>query len=161
MHNGIRESQRGFWVNMNLKELYQEVIIDHNRNPRNQHEMEDASSYANGYNPLCGDKITLFLKLDDDVITDVSFIGEGCAISTASASLMTECLKGKTIEQAHELFEDFHNMVTSEKPKTVSLDKLAVLAGLREFPSRVKCATLAWHTFEAALKNNKETVKTE
>jgi nitrogen fixation protein NifU and related proteins len=146
---------------MDLDELYQEVIIDHNRNPRNNHGMDDASSYANGFNPLCGDKLTLFLKVEDDVILDASFIGCGCAISTASASLMTEYLKGKTVNQAHEIFNHFHDMVTCDKPQSVSLDKLAVLAGVREFPSRVKCATLAWHTLEAALKNNIETVKTE
>jgi len=147
---------------MNLRELYQEVIIDHNNNPRNCHEMVDATSKAEGFNALCGDKLTLFLKVKEDVIADASFIGCGCAISTASASLMTEYLIGKTTSQAHEIFSRFHAMVTSDdESDLVSLDKLAVLAGVKQFPSRVKCATLAWHTLEAALENDKKTVSTE
>lgn len=147
---------------MDLRELYQEIIIDHNRNPRNHHKMDDATSQANGFNPLCGDKLTVYLHLDGDVITDISFLGCGCAISQASASLMTDVLRGKTVEQAHELFKRFHHMLTVEDdPSPETLDKLAVMAGVRTFPARVKCATLAWHTLESALKNEKSTVSTE
>ncbi|KTD23625.1 nitrogen fixation protein NifU [Legionella lansingensis] len=146
---------------MELRELYQEIIIDHNRNPRNHHVMSDATAQAQGFNPLCGDKLTLFLKLDGDVVKDVSFVGSGCAISQASASLMTETLIGKTINEAHELFERFHTMVTSGEEQVVSLDKLAVLAGVKAYPARVKCATLAWHTLEAALNKSRAVVSTE
>lgn len=147
---------------MDLKELYQEVIIDHNNNPRNCHDMAEATSKAEGFNPLCGDKLTLYLNVDNDVIVDASFISCGCAISTASASLMTEFLIGKTVEQAHTIFARFHSMVTGESSvEEVALDKLAVLAGVKQFPSRVKCATLAWHTLEAALAQDKQTVTTE
>lgn len=148
-------------MTMELRELYQEIIIDHNRNPRNHHAMEDATTHAQGFNPLCGDKLTVYLKLDNDVVADVSFIGSGCAISQASASLMTEALVGKTKAEAHELFERFHTMLTSDDEQTVSLDKLAVLAGVKAYPARVKCATLAWHTLEAALNKSKDPVSTE
>lgn len=147
---------------MDLRDLYQEIIIDHNRNPRNHRVMEDAACQAKGYNPLCGDKLTVYLNVNEDVISDISFKGCGCAISQASASLMTEALHGKTVEQAHELFEHFHAMLTKEgetPPK--SLNKLSVLAGVREFPARVKCATLAWHTLESALNQGESTVSTE
>jgi len=146
-----------------LRDLYQEVIFDHNRNPRNFRVMENANRHVNGFNPLCGDKLTLFLKIDDHVISDASFQGSGCAISTASVSLMTEIIKGKTEVEADELFKQFHEMTTG-KTEEVNLEvigKLAVLAGVREYPARVKCATLAWHTLDAALKNQQEAVSTE
>ena len=148
-------------MSMELRELYQEIIIDHNRNPRNHYSMADASVEANGFNPLCGDKLTIYLKLENDKIKEMSFLGCGCAISQASASLMTEALQDKTVEEAHQLFERFHAMVTSDKDELLSLDKLAVLAGVRAYPARVKCATLAWHTMEAALKKDVATVSTE
>ncbi|KTC81669.1 Fe-S cluster assembly sulfur transfer protein SufU [Legionella brunensis] len=148
-------------MTMELRELYQEIIIDHNRNPRNHYVMEEASTQAQGFNPLCGDKLTVYLKLKGNVVIDVSFVGSGCAISQASASLMTEALIGKTMAEAHELFERFHTMITSNEEQVVSLDKLAVLAGVKAYPARVKCATLAWHTLEAALNKSKGTVSTE
>jgi nitrogen fixation protein NifU and related proteins len=147
---------------MDLRELYQEIIIDHNRNPRNHRVIENASCEAHGFNPLCGDKLTVYLQLKQGVINDISFIGCGCAISQASASLMTDVLQGKTVNEAHELFERFHSMVTEDKEQpSLALDKLTVLAGVRTFPARVKCATLAWHTLEAALKKDNATVTTE
>lgn len=149
-------------MSMELRELYQEIIIDHNRNPRNHHAMPDATTQANGFNPLCGDKLTVYLKLEDEVVVDISFIGCGCAISQASASLMTEALVGKTVDEAHQLFERFHGMLTKDDgDQLLSLDKLAVLAGVRAYPARVKCATLAWHTLEAALAKSVATVSTE
>ncbi len=146
-----------------IRDLYQEVVFDHNRNPRNFRVMEDATRTIDGYNPLCGDKITLYVKVNGDVIEDVSFQGSGCAISTASASLMTEIVRGHTEEQAHELFELFHRITTGQDQRTdfEELGKLAVLAGVRAYPARVKCATLAWHSLEAALKNEDEPVSTE
>ena len=145
-----------------LRELYQEIIIDHNRNPRNHHAMEDASTQANGFNPLCGDKLTVYAKLDNGLIVDLSFVGCGCAISQASASLMTDALKGKTIDEAHELFHRFHHMLTVDDDLQLgAMDKLTVLAGVKAFPARVKCATLAWHTLEAALNKDTQIVKTE
>lgn len=146
-----------------LRDLYQEVIFDHNRNPRNFRVMENADRKVEGFNPLCGDRLTLFLKLNGDVIEDASFQGSGCAISTASVSLMTEIIKGKTEAEAEQLFETFHKMTTG-KEEDVQLEavgKLAVLAGVRDYPARVKCATLAWHTLDAALKNEAEPVSTE
>lgn len=148
-------------MNMELRELYQEVIIDHNRNPRNHHAMDDASAQANGFNPLCGDKLTVYIKMDGDRIEDLSFKGCGCAISQASASLMTEALKGKNKEEAEALYHQFHDMLTKDEAPTIPVARLAVLAGVKEFPARVKCATLAWHTFDAALHQKKDTVKTE
>lgn len=145
-----------------LRDLYQEVIFDHNRQPRNFHPMPGASHHADGFNPLCGDQITVYLKLNSQgVIDDVSFQGRGCAISTASASIMTETLKGKTRAEAEVLFQGFHRMVTGEGKPDDAPGKLAVLAGVREYPSRVKCATLAWHTLQAALKNESQAVSTE
>ncbi|MDZ4098564.1 MAG: SUF system NifU family Fe-S cluster assembly protein [Methylophilaceae bacterium] len=146
-----------------LRDLYQEVIFDHNRNPRNFRVMENADRQVEGFNPLCGDRLTLFLKMDGDVITDASFRGSGCAISTASVSLMTEIVKGKTEVEAEELFTKFHEMTTGKEEhiNLEALGKLAVLAGVREYPARVKCATLAWHTLEAALKNEASAVSTE
>jgi nitrogen fixation NifU-like protein len=135
-----------------LTDLYQEVILDHNRRPRNFREMSEASRRQEGYNPLCGDRLTLYVKLDGDRISDVSFQGTGCAISKASASLMTEAIKGRTVDEAHSLFERFHDMVTSPPEiETPDLGKLSVFAGVREFPTRIKCASLAWHTLKAAV----------
>ena len=144
-----------------LTDLYQEVIIDHSKRPRNFRRIENGSAQAEGYNPLCGDKIVVQLKLDNDVIRDVAFQGAGCAISTASASLMTESLKGKTRAEAGRLFERFHELVTGEGAAGKELGKLAVFAGVRRYPTRVKCATLAWHTLRAAIEGSRETVSTE
>jgi nitrogen fixation protein NifU and related proteins len=147
-----------------LRELYQELIIDHSKRPRNFRVLEGANRKSEGYNPLCGDKVTVFLELDNDRVKTISFQGSGCAISTASASVMTESLKGKTIAEAEALFEIFHNMVTGKPPaagKTPELGKLAVFSGVSEFPARVKCATLAWHTLHAALQGQEDTVSTE
>ena len=148
-----------------LRELYQEVILDHSRNPRNFGRLEDADREAEGNNPLCGDQLTLFVKTADGIVTDISFEGTGCAISTASASLMTETLKGKSIAEAQDIFERFHAMVTgdpNQEPEGIKeLGKLGVLAGVREFPVRVKCASLAWHTFKAAIDEADEPVSTE
>jgi nitrogen fixation NifU-like protein len=147
-----------------LRELYQEVILDHSKRPRNFREIENVENQAKGHNPLCGDKISVFVKLKDGRIEDVSFQGAGCAISTASASMMTESLKGKTQEEAEALFERFHDLVTGKLDKgeeTGELGKLAVFAGVQEFPVRVKCATLAWHTLRAAVEKKEEPVSTE
>ncbi|HEU0199159.1 MAG TPA: SUF system NifU family Fe-S cluster assembly protein [Burkholderiaceae bacterium] len=144
-----------------LRDLYQEVVFDHNRRPRNFGKLADANRHAEGFNPLCGDRLTLQVKLADGVIEDVRFEGSGCAISTASASLMTEALKGKTVEQVEQLFEGFHALLTGGGGDKVPLGKLVVLAGVREFPVRVKCATLAWHTLRAALHNEQQAVSTE
>lgn len=147
---------------MDLRELYQEIIIDHNRNPRNHHAMDNPTCSARGFNPLCGDKLTVYVDVANNHVQDISFVGCGCAISQASASLMTDAMKGKTIPEAHALFERFHLMLTSDSiPPELSLDKLTVLAGVRAFPARVKCATLAWHTLEAALKKDTTLVSTE
>lgn len=147
-----------------LRELYQEVILDHNKKPRNFRELPDASHHAEGHNPLCGDNVTVYLDLDGDVIRDISFQGSGCAISKASASMMTSELKGKTLPQAETIFQSFHDLVTGD-PTTEGdaedLGKLAVFAGVREYPARVKCASLAWHTLHAALENPGVTVSTE
>lgn len=147
-----------------IRDLYQEVVFDHNRNPRNFRVMEDANRKIEGFNPLCGDKITLYVKVNDGVIEDLSFQGSGCAISTASASLMTEIVKGQTEEEAQHLFDIFHRITTGKNNEAVNLEdigKLAVLAGVRAYPARVKCATLAWHSLQAALKNEADTVSTE
>jgi len=144
-----------------LKALYQEVIIDHNRHPRNCHRLADADRMADGFNPLCGDRLTVYLKLRDGVIADAAFEGEGCAISVASASLMTEHLKGKNESEAQAIFDRFRALVMGEEEADAELDKLVVLAGVKEFPARVKCATLAWHTLTAALKDRREPVSTE
>ena len=137
-----------------LRELYQQVVLDHNRSPRNFKVLPDANPSAEGTNPLCGDEITLYLRIEDDVVQDVGFQGSGCAISQASASLMTSAVKGKTKEEAEELFRAFHAMVTASpetEPDTTKLGKLAALAGVRQFPARVKCANLPWHTMHEAL----------
>ncbi len=147
-----------------LRELYQEVILDHTRKPRNFGVLEGASSEAQGFNPLCGDSVTVYLTTDGGIVRDVRFQGQGCAISTASASLMTEAIKGKPVEEVRELFERFHSVVTGPPGEPVDLEaigKLAVLAGVREFPMRVKCASLAWHTMKSALSGTHDTVTTE
>jgi nitrogen fixation NifU-like protein len=137
-----------------LTELYQNVILEHNRSPRNYRAIADADRQAEGNNPLCGDQLTVWLKLKDDVIQDVSFQGMGCAISRASASLMTAAVKGKTREEAVELFERFHRLVTGGPPLSPeTLGKLAVFSGVSEYPTRVKCASLPWHTLKAALES--------
>jgi nitrogen fixation NifU-like protein len=145
-----------------LRDLYQEVILDHYRKPRNFRPLADANRKAEGFNPLCGDRLTLYVKLKDGVIADATFEGSGCAISTASASLLTESIKGKTEHEAEMLFQSFRDVVTGGggTPNT-DLGKLDVLAGVREFPVRVKCATLAWHTLRAALARQTEPVSTE
>jgi nitrogen fixation NifU-like protein len=145
-----------------LRELYQEVILDHTKRPRNFGKLEGSSHRAEGHNPLCGDELRLTLNVDGDAIQDLRFEGSGCAISTASASLMTEALKGKTLEEANRLFERFHGVVTGEVGlDSNDLGKLAVLKGVAEYPLRVKCATLAWHTLRAALEGSDEPVTTE
>lgn len=145
-----------------LRELYQELIFDHYKRPRNCHVLLGANRRADGHNPLCGDRITVYLKVEDGIIRDVTFEGNGCAIATASASLMTEALKGKPVTEVAHLFEDFHGMVTdTDASAHPELGKLEVLAGVREFPARVKCATLAWHTLNAALKQQGTPVSTE
>lgn len=151
-------------MDQELKELYQQVILDHNKSPRNFRKIENPSLFAEGYNPLCGDKINIYLNLDNDNISDISFQGSGCAISKASASIMTSMLKGKTKKEAEELFNRFHDLVTDklgDDPNIQDLGKLAVLAGVREFPMRVKCASLAWHTMLNALQNKNEKASTE
>ena len=144
-----------------LSDLYQEVILDHNRRPRNFRTLEAPSHTAEGYNPLCGDRLHVFLRLEEGVVADVAFQGSGCAISKASASLMTDAIKGRPVAEVRDLFERFHRMVTTPPDQTVdNLGKLSVLAGVREFPVRVKCASLAWHTLKAAL-DRETTVSTE
>ncbi|MFA7095616.1 MAG: SUF system NifU family Fe-S cluster assembly protein [Gammaproteobacteria bacterium] len=146
-----------------LRDLYQEVIFDHNKRPRNFRAIEGATRTVEGYNPLCGDKLTVYLLLDDDgVIRDVSFQGTGCAISVASASLMTESVKGKTAAEAEALFNGFHDLIMNERTDAgTQLGKLTVLSGVREYPARVKCATLAWHTLHTALRDEGATATTE
>ena len=145
-----------------VHDLYQETILDHSKRPRNCHPMEDANRKAEGYNPLCGDKLKLFLKMENDVVRDVSFVGSGCAISTASASLMTESLKGKSRAEALKVMERFHDLLTTDSPVSQELGKLVVFCGVREYPARVKCATLAWHTLRSALSGaGEEPVTTE
>jgi nitrogen fixation NifU-like protein len=144
-----------------LRDLYQEVILDHNRRPRNFRAL-DVASKAEGHNPLCGDRLTVYVKLEDGVITDAAFQGSGCAISKASASLMTESVKGKTVKEAEALFDRVHLMLTAPPDDGVDdLGKLSVMAGVRQFPVRVKCASLAWHTLRAALAARDEMVSTE
>jgi nitrogen fixation NifU-like protein len=147
-----------------LRELYQEVILDHNRRPRNFQKLDGANRTAEGYNPLCGDEITVYVRLEDGAIKDISFQGSGCAISKASASMMTASLKGKSKVDAEALFETFHKMVTADLSVTfdpLEVGKLAAFSGVREFPVRVKCATLPWHTLHAALEGKGEPVSTE
>ncbi len=140
-----------------LSDLYQEVILEHNKNPRNFREISDADQYADGKNPLCGDALRVYVAMDGDTITDVAFKGSGCAISKASASMMTQSVKGKTREEAEHIFEEFHNMVTGEldiETDENDLGKLKIFSGVLEFPARVKCASLSWHTLNAALKGD-------
>jgi nitrogen fixation NifU-like protein len=151
-----------------LSELYQQVILDHNKKPRNFRKLETANHSAEGFNPLCGDQLTVYLNLEDDSVKEISFEGSGCAISKAAASMMTQAVKGKSKQEAEQLFSEFHGMVTGdidddindEENEEGNLGNLRVFAGVREFPVRVKCATLAWHTMHAAL-NNQETISTE
>lgn len=147
----------------NLRELYQQVILDHNKNPRNFRKIEEPDGFAHGNNPLCGDQIDVYLKFGNGVIEDVSFDGNGCAICTSSASMMTSVLKGKSEKEAVALFDSFHHALTDDEvhPEDVPLGKLEVLKGVKDFPVRVKCATLAWHTFDAALKKIQGEVSTE
>lgn len=141
-----------------LNELYQEMILDHNKRPRNFRTIEPASHHADGHNPLCGDRLSLYVQVNGDTIDDVAFQGSGCAISKASASLMTDAVKGQTLEVANDLFARFHAMVTTPPDQPVeNMGKLSVLAGVREFPVRVKCASLCWHTLKAALERKTET----
>ena len=145
-----------------LNDLYQEVILDHSRHPHNFHAMADATRKAEGYNPLCGDQVTVYLKLNGDQIEDVSFEGSGCAISKSSASVMTDIVKGKSKNEAAALFEKFRQMVTGEaKPEQDPTDKLAIFSGVSEFPTRVKCAVLSWHTLRSALENKQQKISTE
>ena len=147
-----------------LRDLYQEVILDHNKNPRNFKKLEHHNHHAYGHNPLCGDKLELFILVEAGVIKDISFIGSGCAISTSSASLMTQFLKGKALEEVQTLFETFHDLVTGKplsEDRLESLGKLALFAGVQEFPARVKCASLSWHTLMNALEEKGITAQTE
>lgn len=144
-----------------LRELYQETILEHSRKPRNFGELASASHKAEGYNPLCGDHYTIFVNVKDGAIDDLKFSGAGCAISKASASMMTQSLKGKTESEAEEIFSRFHNLVTGHQNGTDNLGKLAVFSGVSEFPLRVKCATLAWHAMRAALRGDQQAVSTE
>lgn len=145
-----------------LNDLYQEVILDHSRHPHNYGAMEGASRKAEGYNPLCGDQVTVFLKMAGDKIEDIRFQGNGCAISKSSASIMTELVKGKTTAETAALFERFRQLVTGEsKEEKDPTDKMAIFSGVSEFPTRVKCAVLSWHTLKSALENKNEQVSTE
>jgi len=148
-------------MRQDLRELYQEVIFEHNRHPRNFHALEHASHAADGYNPLCGDQLTVYLRVEDGIVREASFVGHGCAISTASASLMTEAVKGLPVDEVEALFQDMHAMLTTSHPEGRDFGKLEVLAGVREFPARVKCASLAWHTLHNALAGTGDTAKTE
>lgn len=145
-----------------LRDLYQEVILEHSKVPRNYRGMAEADHKAEGFNPLCGDRFTVYLHMDGEAIRDISFQGSGCAISKASASMMTQSLKGKTRSEAESLFKKFHDLVTGQgKASETEMGKLAVFSGVSEFPARVKCATLAWHTLEAALEGQQDAVSTE
>ena len=147
-----------------LRDLYQEVILEHSKAPRNYRELKGADHRAEGFNPLCGDRLTVYVQMQGDLIRDITFQGSGCAISRASASMMTQSLKGKTTDQARALFEDFRQTVTGQTTgngNPVDLGKLAVFSGVSQFPTRVKCATLAWHTLQAALEGKQESVSTE
>lgn len=146
---------------MSLRELYQEMIIDHGKHPRNAGKLEHANHQHNGFNPLCGDKLTIYVNEQNGHVLDARFEGEGCAISVASASLMTEAIKGKSVTEVDHLFEHFHQLVTTGVEPDVTLGKLAVFSGVAEFPIRVKCATLAWHTLKAALLHDPNPVSTE
>ena len=146
-----------------LRDLYQQIILDHNKNPRNYHELPNATRKVDGYNPLCGDHYKIFVEMDGQTIKDIGFTGNGCAISKASASVMSSSLKGKTTEEAHQLFDVFHKLVTGDASglSAADLGRLAAFSGVSEFPARVKCATLAWHTLRNALEGKDEPVSTE
>mgnify|MGYP002623151398 CR=1 FL=1 len=146
-----------------LQDLYREVIVDHNRSPRNFGKLADADTTLEGFNPLCGDRLTLYIKTNNDQIKDIRFAGTGCAISVASASLMTEAMKDKSIAEAQAIFDQFHDMVTDKNSEGdfEKLGKLAALAGVKEYPSRIKCATLCWHTLYSALQGEQQAVSTE
>ena len=147
-----------------LRDLYQELILEHSKAPRNYRALASADQQAEGFNPLCGDRFTVYLQMEGDSIRDISFQGSGCAISKSSASMMTQILKGKTREEAEKVFQRFHQLVTGQAPANGNqsdMGKLAVFSGVSEFPSRVKCATLAWHTLQAALEGKQEAVSTE
>lgn len=146
---------------MDLKDLYRDVILDHNRSPRNFGRIEGADGQAEGHNPLCGDRLSLSVRLDGERVEDIRFEGRGCAISTASASLMTEAVKGKDRAAIRELFNKVHALLTRDSPTDPGLGKLAALSGVREFPARVKCASLCWHTLNAALEQGTATISTE
>ena len=149
-------------MNDALRDLYREVILDHSRRPRNYGAMDAANRQSDGFNPLCGDRLRLFLQVEDGAVRQASFVGDGCAISTASASLLTETMRGRPEDEALRLVEDFRSMVSGERePDDEALGKLTVFAGVRDYPTRVKCATLAWHTLRAAIEQSTETVKTE
>lgn len=150
-----------FTMSFDIKALYQEVILDHNRNPRNFHKIEPCSHHAEGHNPLCGDQIELYLNIEEGIITDIAFQGEGCAISTASSSMMTEAIKGKSIAEAEALFQRFHDAVTLEEVEAEGLGSLQILMGVREYPTRVKCATLPWHALYSAIHAKDEIAQTE
>jgi nitrogen fixation NifU-like protein len=146
-----------------LSELYQQVILDHNKKPRNFRKLETANRSAEGYNPLCGDQLTVYMQLEDEVVKDVSFVGQGCAISKAAASMMTQSIKGKSRQDAELLFDEFHRMVTGELDEEATpnhLGRLTIFSGVRDYPARVKCASLSWHTMRAAL-NGQEVASTE
>lgn len=141
-----------------LRELYQQLILDHNKSPRNFHAMDDPCLSTEGYNPLCGDKLTLYVKIENDIVEDISFLGSGCAISKASASIMTEEIKGKPIDEAKSIFTQFRDMITTGEVNTEELGKLEVLSGVHKFPSRVKCAILSWHTLKNILDGESDAV---
>jgi nitrogen fixation protein NifU and related proteins len=146
-----------------LSELYQQVILDHNKKPRNYRALEDANRISEGHNPLCGDQLTVYLRMDENIVGEVGFVGSGCAISKASASMMTQAVKGKTREEAQLLFDEFHRMVTGELDEEAEpnhLGRLKIFAGVRDYPARVKCASLSWHTLRAALEGS-DTTTTE
>ncbi len=145
-----------------MRQLYEEMILDHNRNPHNFMRIPDGNACnAHGFNPVCGDDFNVYLQIEDNIIKDATFDGVGCAISTASASMMTDAIKGKTVDQVRQLFRDMNRMLTSGEELGAEYFKLSILSGVREFPIRIKCATLAWHTMNAALEDGKETVTTE
>ncbi|MBZ0199828.1 MAG: SUF system NifU family Fe-S cluster assembly protein [Ignavibacteriaceae bacterium] len=151
-------------MNEELRELYQQVILDHNKSPRNFKKLDHHNHFAEGYNPLCGDKIDVYVQIEDGIVKDISFQGTGCAISKASASLMSSLVKGKPVAEAEILFEKFHDLITGKTADENALEelgKLAVFAGVKDFPTRVKCASLAWHTMQSAIKNETSTVTIE
>ncbi|BBB15094.1 SUF system FeS assembly protein NifU family [Candidatus Rickettsiella viridis] len=160
----MHQTQHRLLAMSELRELYQEMILDHGRHPRNCHVLANANRQAEGFNQLCGDRLTVYLNVENNTIKDISFTGSGCAISMASASLMSETLKGKTEQEAQLFFQNFHELLTHEKEQTNPIDdfnKLTIFSGVKAYPARVKCATLAWHTLHAGLQQQKKTVSTE